>query len=113
LRASSLDVPGIPDLHAGQGVGHAGGVLAVVAGGRGLAPADYTLVFYLEDHALEGVGRAAGDGEGARGVHLHGLYARLQGRPLLHALRLRIVASADAPVSIPGSIPGSRRRSCR
>ena len=59
-------------------------VLAVVARGGRLAPARGAVFADLEDHALEGVCRAAGDGEGALGVHAYGLYARLQVRSLLH-----------------------------
>ena len=63
------------------------GVLAVVAGGRGFAPARDAVCFDLEDYALESVGRTAGDGEGTPGVHLHGLDARLQVRPPLRSRR--------------------------
>src|SRR5918994_1240491 len=68
-------------------------LLAVVACGRRFASARDAVFRHLEDYALEGVRRAAGDREGALGMHPHGLYARLQVRPPFHSIRDCIVAA--------------------
>ncbi|MDQ5809937.1 MAG: hypothetical protein M3358_04145, partial [Actinomycetota bacterium] len=88
-------IPGVPDLYVLQSRGHARRILAVVASRGGLATAGDPGVLDLEDNALERVGSAAGDGEGAPGVNGYLSYSGLQLRPLLPVLcDSRIVAGA-------------------
>jgi hypothetical protein len=89
-REGALDVPGVPGLDALQSCRHPLCVLAVVVRGCRLAPARDAVFRNLEDYALEGVCRAAGNREGALGVHFDGRYARLQVRPLLHSIRIAL-----------------------
>jgi hypothetical protein len=72
VREGTLDIPGVRYLDVSQRLGHALCILAVVARGGRFAPAHGAILLELEDHALEGVGLAAGDGEGALSVHRHG-----------------------------------------
>src|SRR5918994_7575506 len=100
LREGSLGVPGVPDLDGHDRISQTPRVLTVIACGGGLAPADEAVLLELEDTTLDGVGRAAGDGEGALGAHRHDPDPRLQPRNPLSP-ESRIVAGAGAPVPAP------------
>jgi hypothetical protein len=111
LLEDTLDIPGIPDLYLPQRLRNAPSILAVVARRGGLAAARDAADLDLEDDALERVGGAAGDGEGAPGANCYLSYSGLQVRPLWPVLcGRRIVAGAGMLIPTISLAAGPRRR---
>ena len=110
LLEGTLDIPGVPDLYVPQSRARARRILAVVACRGGFSQASDAADLDLEDNALERVGSAAGDGEGAPGVNGYLSYSGLQVRPLWPVLcGSRIVAGAGMLIPTISLAAGSRR----